>query len=870
MGWDTIIDPVNEQQKPPSPKVETVEKPITPFGDRKIVLRPYQERGVQELRARIKAGKRRLIFYLPTGGGKCLQVGTLVLRYDGRIVPVEEVEHGDLLMGPDSEPRVASNPIVGHGDLYRIVPVRGQPWVCNEDHVLTLVHTETNKVIDIELKKYLQTSKWFKHCHKLFQPENGIDFEYSPEPIVPGYFLGIWLGDGTKSLKSGIGITKADQEIVEECEHVARAWGGSVNTDTYFQRCPTHRIVTPRGKPNHLLQIMRKMRVDERIPHAALVASRTYRSELFAGLIDTDGYAHNGSVEIMQKRKAYADGIAFLARSLGFRVFTSIKSVHGRDYYRMSISGDFLDIPTRIARKTCAPRRQVKTATRTGFKVEPIGKGLYAGFQLSGDGRFLLGDFTVTHNTEVAAAIIGMAREKHSRVGFVCNRIELVSQASARFHSAGILHGILQGANSRGTWNDVMVGSIQTIAKRGMEDMRLLIVDEAHGCAAAKTYHSLFERFKGIPIIGLTATPFSKGLGKTHAKIDGPLFEDIVVAATIPELIEQGYLIDVDIYGPSEPDLEGVRTVAGDYHEGELEKAVDKAHLIGDIVEHWQKLGRDGQTICFATSIAHSKHITERFKAAGVAAEHIDAYTKEDERRRVIDGFKAGTVRLISNCSVLAEGFDAPSAQVMIYARPTKSLVRWIQCAGRILRPYKGQTKALILDHSGTAKRLGFPTTELPLELDDGKPKKSSGERKVPLPTVCSKCDYLKPAGVHKCPMCGFEPERKHKAKEAGGDLVRLTKDGEDTSVTGTWSKPQKQQWYSGFLWYARHKNYSDGWVANKFREKFGVWPRGLAKIPSHPSGQILQHIRDSMRAYAQARRAEERARQQRQPWMFE
>ncbi|MFA5266221.1 MAG: helicase-related protein, partial [Opitutaceae bacterium] len=241
------------------------------------------------------------------------------------------------------------------------------------------------------------------------------------------------------------------------------------------------------------------------------------------------------------------------------------------------------------------------------------------------------------------------------------------------------------------------------------------IVDEAHSCAGSEAYRELFSRNNNIPIIGLSATPFSKGLGKHYDSMCGPMFESIVVGATIPELIEGGFLVDVDIYAPSEPDLTGVKIVAGDYEEKGLGEAVDKPRLVGDIVSHYLRLANGKRTIVFATNVAHSQHIVATFQESGISARHVDGYMKEDERRPIIDAFKRGEFNVLSNCSLLAEGFDCPETEAIILARPTKSLIRYIQMAGRALRPHHSKDKALILDHSGTVRKLGFPTDELPL-----------------------------------------------------------------------------------------------------------------------------------------------------------
>jgi replicative DNA helicase len=338
------------------------------------------------------------------GMGKCLGRGTPVLRYDGTVVPVEAVRAGDLLMGPDSKPRRVLTEAKGTGPLWKITPTKGDPWICNWCHVLTMVHSSDNRVIDMSLDEYLKQGQKFKHQHKLFSV--GVEFPETkaPLPIAP-YALGLWLGDGTKSYK--FSITKPDPEIRPALEELARVEGlrFGVHTPTGGSRCPELYIRKERkghGRTSSLVQKLRRLFPDLKnlqIPQEYLVASEHDRLELLAGLVDTDGHLVSGCVEIAQKSLGIASGVMFLARSLGLRVTCRPKYVKGIAYQRMFISGDLARIPTRIPRKKLQPREQKKNALRTGFKVEPIGDGEYFGFELDGDGRFLLGDFTVTHNT---------------------------------------------------------------------------------------------------------------------------------------------------------------------------------------------------------------------------------------------------------------------------------------------------------------------------------------------------------------------------------------------------------------------------------------------------------------------------------------
>jgi len=401
---------------------------------------------------------------------------------------------------------------------------------------------------------------------------------------------------------------------------------------------------------------------------------------------------------------------------------------------------------------------------------------LAGGFQ-----RNMLYSPTGSGKTEIAMSIIDGARAKGKRVVFLCNRINLVGQASRRFYRAGIAHGVIQGDNTRGLDQPVIVASIQTVARRGMPDCDLIVIDEAHGVAGSKDFRAVILQRSAVPVIGLSATPFAKGLGKHYPELGGALFESLTVATSIQEIIDDNFLVDCDIYAPAEPDMTGIKTSRNsfgeiDFSDADVGRAVDKPQLIGGIVEHWMKLSYGLPTVCFASNIAHSKHIVESFRAAGVSAEHIDCYTEEDERLAILARVETGETTIISNVGILCEGWDFPACRTMILARPTRSLIRYIQMIGRVLRPHATKEKALVLDHSGTVQRLGFPTDDFPLELDDGKPKDAKAkEPEEALPKKCPECHFMKPPKVSVCPQCGFKASRQNDVSEAEGGLMRFS-----------------------------------------------------------------------------------------------
>ena len=452
--------------------------------------------------------------------------------------------------------------------------------------------------------------------------------------------------------------------------------------------------------------------------------------------------------------------------------------------------------------------------------------------------------------TLTAAWIIQRALDKGNRVIFTVPALSLIEQTVDAFRKEGIYSvGVMQGdLILTDPTQPVQVCSVQTLARREKPEAALVIVDEAH-----RMYESVNEwmadpAWADVPFIGLSATPWSKGLGK--------YYDTLIVAARTGDLIDTGYLSPFVVFAPSEPDLSDVRTVTGEYHQGELADACNTSALVGDVIDTWLQRGEDRPTLCYGVDRAHAEHLQQRFIEAGVAAEYIDCFTENVERERIFRRFDAGTTRIICNVGTLTTGFDR-DVRCIIDAKPTKSEILFVQTIGRGLRTANGKDKLIVLDHAGNHLRLGMVTDIHHEHLDCGEPKKAGDrdrERSAPLPRLCENCSAVMPRAAIVCEQCGAAREAKSCVDMQDGELVAL-----GSCNRSTWSPTiaEKAMFFGELRYIARERGYSSGWAAHKYRERFGAWPndrRLRFAEPVQPSLKTKQWIRSRQIAFAKAR----------------
>jgi superfamily II DNA or RNA helicase len=447
--------------------------------------------------------------------------------------------------------------------------------------------------------------------------------------------------------------------------------------------------------------------------------------------------------------------------------------------------------------------------------------------------------------TRVAAAIIEGALVKGKRVIFTVPALSLVEQTVEAFWNDGVRNiGVIQGFHMMTDWSrPVQVASVQTLQRRKIPEADVAIIDECH------RWFNFYGRWMMDPpwqnrvFIGLSATPWTRGLGQ--------YFDDLIIAATTQDLITARYLSPFRVFAPSHPDLTGVRTVDGDYHEVDLSGVMNDGMLVADIVDTWLRRAENRSTFCFAVDRAHAKHLQQQFTAAGVSTGYIDAYTPGNKREDIHRKFQAGQIRVVCNVGCLTTGIDW-DVRCIILARPTKSEMLFVQIIGRGLRPAEGKEDCLILDHSDTHLRLGFVTDIHHDVLDDGRSRANSRSDRIRLPKECPQCAFLKPPRMRECPACGFKAEAISDVEIADGELIEVIgRKKRDRQL----SDGEKSAFYAQLKGYAQTHDYANGWAAHKFRDKFNLWPNGYEQVPAmDPTPKVLSWIKSRQIAWAKSK----------------
>lgn len=310
----------------------------------------------------------------------------------------------------------------------------------------------------------------------------------------------------------------------------------------------------------------------------------------------------------------------------------------------------------------------------------------------------------------------------------IAHREELLEQAKDKLFrtDGGLKIEIEKAEQHAGTNANVIVASVPTLGRSNSnrilkfdpKDFCTIIVDEAHH-ASADTYRNVFEKFgvlkdkedanwnKELLLLGVTATP-----SRTDNKGIDKIFDKVTYEYGIIKAIEDGWLVRIKAFRvDTSTDLRNVHRTAGDFNVGELAEAVNTEDRNGTVVSAYKRMVPDKKALCFAVDVQHTIDLCARFNEEGVPAGYIIGSTPKEERHATLKKFTSGEIKVLVNCAVLTEGFDEPSIDVILMARPTQSGILFQQMIGRGTRLFEGKEYLTIIDFHDNTYRQKLQTT---------------------------------------------------------------------------------------------------------------------------------------------------------------
>lgn len=352
-------------------------------------------------------------------------------------------------------------------------------------------------------------------------------------------------------------------------------------------------------------------------------------------------------------------------------------------------------------------------------------------------------------------------------------------------------------------------------------------------------------------VVGLSATPFSNGLGK--------IFTNLVNAATMHDLTQSGVLVPMKVYSCTKTDMRGAATIGGEWSDRAAEER--GMEIVGDVVSEWQKLAGDRKTIVFGATIDHCQEICRQFNEAGIMAATFTCDTKPDERKVLLDEYAKpdSVLRVLISVEALAKGFDVKDVGCVCDCRPLrKSLSTAIQMWGRGLRssPETGKTDCYLLDFSGNIVRFaedyadvfynGLSALDMGEKLD--KTIRKDDEEK-PEGKACPSCGY-RPMGK-RCVSCGHEHVRASLVEHESGEMIEF--------IVGNAKVGDKLAVWEQAVTFCRGTGNPDtakGRAAHLYRSITGAFPRGMPEFEQTQNVVVTRAVINKARANSIAFRA--------------
>lgn len=455
--------------------------------------------------------------------------------------------------------------------------------------------------------------------------------------------------------------------------------------------------------------------------------------------------------------------------------------------------------------------------------------------------RVLVQAPTGSGKTVSFVGLIAAAVAAGLRLLVLATRTRLVRQIHGELDKAEVGHGVMAAAMpGLSNWGaKVQVASADTLYRRCLADKRMplpaadvVIFDEAH-LALGASRQAILDSYPNALLFGFTATP-----AKTSGACLTEQFDTLILGPTVSELIDLGFLVKPRIFAKpviSARELKAVHTdsKSGDFVTGELSQLMSRPKLVGDVVQNWLRIANGKRTLVFACDKAHGAQLLTEFRQAGVPAEQLTDADDETTREEVIARLEAGVTQVIVNCFLMSYGTDIPAVEAIVLARPTRSVVMYLQSVGRAMRPSDGKDHMILIDHGRVVENLGLPTYERDWSLDGRtnvnvqareqlSESRKIGEEK---PRHCAECNciWVVSDEGNRCPHCGWTPPlRQRQVQVTDAELHEVR---EQKIPEGAMEQFFREAcgWYA-MRWPERWKlkeNSGRWWAWMKTREKF-------------------------------------------------
>lgn len=450
--------------------------------------------------------------------------------------------------------------------------------------------------------------------------------------------------------------------------------------------------------------------------------------------------------------------------------------------------------------------------------LEQLREKLKAGIR-----RPLLQSSTGSGKTVMAALMLDTAAARGYRSWFLNHRREIIKQSvdTLLFAAPHLDLGIVSPMHKMRRDAQLQVCMIQTLARRYhlLPAPNLIVVDECHH-VPAKSWADLMAKFPNAVIIGLTATP---------ERLDGTglnlYFDDLVCGPSTEWLIDNGYLCDYKLFAPppaKKVDLTGVHMSHGDLNKVETAHVLDEADIVGDAVELYKQHANGKRNVVFTYSIESSLNLARLFNAAGIPASHLGSDTSDDYRNAIVEDFRAGRIRVLTNVEIVTEGFDLPAIECVQMLRPTRSLALYLQMVGRALRTMEGKRHAVIIDQVGNCEEHGLPDKDRIWTLEGVKRRRGASDE-CPV-KQCPRCFAMLKIAATKCKWCGFEWQvHGRELDTVAGELVEV-----DVQAQRAQRKAEeaacKTMEEMAALGITRGYSNAESWARHKFRVRGENW----------------------------------------------